>query len=46
MNKMPSLNREPKALRVTDGFLNEGVDYKAHVLESILKYVGPELGWR
>src|SRR6185295_11431961 len=23
-----------------------GVDYNAHALESILKYVAPELGWR
>jgi alkanesulfonate monooxygenase SsuD/methylene tetrahydromethanopterin reductase-like flavin-dependent oxidoreductase (luciferase family) len=23
-----------------------GVDYNAHVLESILKYVAPEMGWR
>jgi alkanesulfonate monooxygenase SsuD/methylene tetrahydromethanopterin reductase-like flavin-dependent oxidoreductase (luciferase family) len=23
-----------------------GVDYNAHVIESILKYVAPELGWR
>jgi len=23
-----------------------GVDYNAHVLESILKYVAPALGWR
>lgn len=23
-----------------------GVDYNVHVLESILKYVAPELGWR
>jgi hypothetical protein len=23
-----------------------GVDYNAHGLESILKYVAPELGWR
>ena len=23
-----------------------GVDYNAHVLESVLKYVAPELGWR
>ena len=23
-----------------------GVDYNAHVLESILKHVAPELGWR
>jgi alkanesulfonate monooxygenase SsuD/methylene tetrahydromethanopterin reductase-like flavin-dependent oxidoreductase (luciferase family) len=23
-----------------------GVDYNAHVIESILKYVGPQLGWR
>ena len=23
-----------------------GVDYNAHLLESILKYVAPELGWR
>jgi hypothetical protein len=22
------------------------VDYNAHVIESILKYVAPELGWR
>jgi hypothetical protein len=23
-----------------------GVDYNAHVIQSILKYVAPELGWR
>jgi len=23
-----------------------GVDYNAHLLDSILKYVAPELGWR
>jgi hypothetical protein len=23
-----------------------GVEYNAHVVESILKYVAPELGWR
>jgi hypothetical protein len=23
-----------------------GVDYNAHVIESILKYVAPEVGWR
>ena len=23
-----------------------GVDYNAHAVESILKYVAPELGWR
>jgi len=23
-----------------------GVDYNAHVIERILKYVAPELGWR
>jgi hypothetical protein len=23
-----------------------GVDYNAHVLESILKYIAPEVGWR
>ena len=23
-----------------------GVDYNAHVLESILKYIAPEGGWR
>ena len=23
-----------------------GVDYNAHVLEGVLKYVAPELGWR
>ena len=23
-----------------------GVEYNAHVLESVLKYIAPELGWR
>jgi hypothetical protein len=23
-----------------------GVEYNAHVIESILKFVAPELGWR
>jgi hypothetical protein len=23
-----------------------GVDYNAHVIESVLKYLAPELGWR
>jgi O-acetylhomoserine/O-acetylserine sulfhydrylase-like pyridoxal-dependent enzyme len=23
-----------------------GVDYNAHVIENVLKYVAPELGWR
>jgi len=23
-----------------------GVDYNAHAIESILKYIAPELGWR
>jgi len=23
-----------------------GVEYNAHVIESILKYVAPQLGWR
>ena len=23
-----------------------GVDYNAHVIESVLRYVAPELGWR
>jgi len=23
-----------------------GIDYNAHVIESILEYVAPELGWR
>ena len=23
-----------------------GVEYNAHVIESVLKYVAPELGWR
>ena len=23
-----------------------GVDYNAHAIESILKYVAPDLGWR
>ena len=40
-----------EAIRVADTLLltipNQlGVDYNAHVLESILKYVAPELGWR
>ena len=38
-------------IRAADTFLltipNQlGVDYNAHVLESILKYVAPKLGWR
>jgi hypothetical protein len=40
-----------EAIQVADTLLltvpNQlGVDYNAHVLESILKYVAPELGWR
>src|SRR5882724_6038006 len=40
-----------EAIKVADTLLltipNQlGVDYNAHVLESILKYVAPELGWR
>jgi hypothetical protein len=23
-----------------------GVDYNAHVLDSVLRYVAPDLGWR
>ena len=40
-----------EAIKVADTLLltvpNQlGVDYNAHALESILKYVAPELGWR
>ena len=40
-----------EAIKVADTLLltipNQlGVDYNAHVLDSILKYVAPELGWR
>jgi hypothetical protein len=40
-----------EAIKAADTLLltipNElGVDYNVHVLESILKYVAPELGWR
>ena len=40
-----------EAIKVADTVLltipNQlGVDYNAHVLDSILKYVAPELGWR
>jgi alkanesulfonate monooxygenase SsuD/methylene tetrahydromethanopterin reductase-like flavin-dependent oxidoreductase (luciferase family) len=40
-----------EAIKVADTLLltipNQlGVDYNAHVLESILRYVAPELGWR
>jgi len=40
-----------EAIRVADTVLltipNQlGVDYNAHMLDSILKYVAPELGWR
>ena len=40
-----------EAIKVADTLLltipNQlGADYNAHVLESILKYVAPELGWR
>jgi len=44
------LSRDP-AIREADTVLltvpNQlGVDYNAHAVESILKYVAPELGWR
>jgi alkanesulfonate monooxygenase SsuD/methylene tetrahydromethanopterin reductase-like flavin-dependent oxidoreductase (luciferase family) len=40
-----------EAIRAADTLLltvpnTLGVDYNAHVIESILKYVAPELGWR
>ena len=40
-----------EAIKVADTLLltipNQlGVDYNAHVIDSILKYVAPELGWR
>ena len=40
-----------EAIKVADTLLltipNQlGVDYNAHAIESILKYVAPELGWR
>jgi len=43
--------KEDEAIAAADTLLltipNQlGVDYNAHVLESILKYVAPELGWR
>jgi alkanesulfonate monooxygenase SsuD/methylene tetrahydromethanopterin reductase-like flavin-dependent oxidoreductase (luciferase family) len=43
--------REDEAIAAADTLLltvpNQlGVEYNAHVIESILKYVAPELGWR
>jgi len=43
--------REDEAIQAADTLLltvpNQlGVDYNAHVLESILTQVAPELGWR
>ena len=42
---------EDEAIQAADTLLltvpNQlGVDYNAHAIESILKYVAPELGWR
>jgi hypothetical protein len=43
--------QEDEAIQAADTLLltipNQlGVDYNAHVLESILTHVAPELGWR
>jgi hypothetical protein len=43
--------KEDEAIAAADTILltvpNQlGVDYNAHVIESILKFVAPELGWR
>ena len=42
---------DDEAIKAADTLLltipnQSDVDYNAHVLESILKYVAPELGWR
>ena len=47
---IPQLAQD-EAIAAADTFLltvpNQlGVEYNAHVIESILKYVAPELGWR
>lgn len=49
--KLIKLLAEDEAIAEADTLLltvpNQlGVDYNAHVIESILKYVAPELGWR
>ncbi|MFW0793486.1 LLM class flavin-dependent oxidoreductase [Gordonia sp. CPCC 205515] len=50
-DKLVEQLREDEAIAAADTLLltvpNQlGVDYNAHVIESILKYVAPELGWR
>jgi len=50
-DKLVTRLREDEAIAAADTLLltvpNQlGVDYNAHVIESILKYVAPELGWR
>ncbi|MFF3559592.1 LLM class flavin-dependent oxidoreductase [Streptomyces sp. NPDC002574] len=50
-DKLVELLRDDEAIQAADTLLltvpNQlGVDYNAHVLESILTHVAPELGWR
>jgi alkanesulfonate monooxygenase SsuD/methylene tetrahydromethanopterin reductase-like flavin-dependent oxidoreductase (luciferase family) len=50
-DKLVEQLREDSAIAAADTLLltvpNQlGVDYNAHVIESILRYVAPELGWR
>jgi len=50
-NKLVEQLKEDEAIAAADTLLltvpNQlGVDYNAHAIESILKYVAPELGWR
>ena len=43
----PRTRRSPRPTPCSSRCPNQlGVDYNAHVIESILKYVAPELGWR
>ncbi|MBW8705265.1 hypothetical protein MBT84_37265 [Streptomyces sp. MBT84] len=49
--ELVKLLRDDEAIQAADTLLltipNQlGVDYNAHVLESILTHVAPELGWR
>jgi alkanesulfonate monooxygenase SsuD/methylene tetrahydromethanopterin reductase-like flavin-dependent oxidoreductase (luciferase family) len=50
-DRLVDLLREDTAIEAADTLLltipNQlGVDYNAHVIENLLKYVAPELGWR
>ncbi|HET7583033.1 MAG TPA: LLM class flavin-dependent oxidoreductase [Candidatus Limnocylindria bacterium] len=50
-DRLVDLLREDTAIEAADTLLltipNQlGVDYNAHVIENVLKYVAPELGWR